>query len=313
MNKIIKVEQPATAPMHITWIINNICTNACSYCPSSLHNGKNHHYDWENARRFFQQLFERYPKVHCSIAGGEPSVSPFLPELVKTFHANNSTVGLTSNAAKTVEYWKNIAPYLNYVCFSWHPEFVDDKFLEKALAVAKYTPVTVRVMMHPLHWQKCVDAYIVLSKVPTIEVENVRVLNWGGDSDKNASVYSEEQLQWFVDNPRIDKVDYRPYKHKPKLEIGAKFHLDDGTIDSSIHTVDYINKGMTNFNGYKCEIGLKSLFISWDGRIRRGNCSAGGTIGNINDPENIQWPDEPIVCGLNICHCTTDVEINKWI
>jgi len=313
MNKIIRVKQPDTAPMHITWVINNICTNACSYCPSDLHKGKNHHYDWENARRFFQELFKRYPKVHCSIAGGEPSVSPFLPELVKTFHEHNSTVGLTSNAAKTVSYWENIAPYLTYVCFSWHPEFVDDKFLEKALAVAKHTPVTIRVMMHPSHWNRCVNAYETFAKIPTVELEAVRILNWGGDSNPTASTYTDEQLEWFDKHPRIDKVDRKPYSNKPNLEIGADFYLNDGTIDKSMHTVDYINKGMTNFKGYQCEVGLKSLFISWDGQIRRGNCSAGGDIGSINDPDNIVWPDTPITCDLNICHCTTDVEINKWI
>ena len=313
MNKIIRVKQAIDSPFHITWIINNICPNACSYCPSSLHTGQNHHYDWENARRFFQILFEKYPRVHCSIAGGEPSVSPFLPELVKIFYDNNSTVGMTSNAAKTVAYWKDIAPYLTYVCFSWHPEFVDDKFLEKAQAVAEHTPVTIRVMMHPAHWDKCVEAYYKFVDTPGVEVENVRVLNWGSDTDQSASSYTPEQLAWFDNNPRQDKMNTSEvYSKKLNPGIGADFQLDTGEFERK-HTVDYINRGMTNFKGYKCEIGLKSLFISWDGKIRRGNCSEGGHIGNIDDPDNIQWPEEPVTCSLNICHCTTDVEINKWI
>ena len=60
MKRIIQVIQPDTAPLHLTWIINNICTNACSYCPENLHNGSNHNYDWENARKFFKLLFEKY-------------------------------------------------------------------------------------------------------------------------------------------------------------------------------------------------------------------------------------------------------------
>ena len=28
----------------LTWIINNICTQHCDYCPSYLNSGKNHHY-----------------------------------------------------------------------------------------------------------------------------------------------------------------------------------------------------------------------------------------------------------------------------
>jgi len=311
--KIIRVKQADDAPFHLTWIINNICTNACSYCPTSLHTGKNHNYDWGNARRFFQTLFEKYPKVHCSIAGGEPSLSPFLPELVKIFYDHNSTVGMTSNAAKTVGYWKEIAPYLTYIGFSWHPEFVDDKFLEKALTVAEHTPVTVRVMMHPAHWDKCVKAYYKFVDTPGFEVENVRVLDWGSDTDRSASKYTPEQLEWFDNNSRKTKmITHQVYNHKPKLGNDVDFQMNNGEFERN-HTIDYINKGMTNFYGYQCEIGLKSLFIGWDGKIRRGNCSTGGVIGNINDPNNIMWPDKPIICDLNICHCTTDVKINKWI
>jgi hypothetical protein len=168
-------------------------------------------------------------------------------------------------------------------------------------------------MMHPAHWDKCVEAYYKFVDTPGVEVENVRVLNWGSDTDQSASSYTPEQLAWFDNNPRQDKMNTsQVYSKKLNPGIGADFQLDTGEFERK-HTVDYINRGMTNFKGYKCEIGLKSLFISWDGRIRRGNCSEGGHIGSIDDPDNIQWPDEPVTCSLNICHCTTDVEINKWI
>jgi len=76
---------------------------------------------------------------------------------------------------------------------------------------------------------------------------------------------------------------------------------------------DYVNQGMTNFNGYTCEIGLRSLCVKWDGSLYLGNCLVGGMIGNINDPENINWPTESIKCNLNLCDCSSDVNINKWI
>jgi organic radical activating enzyme len=309
MKKIIKIEQQDNAPMFLTWVINNICTNACSYCPSVLHDGKNHHYNWEKAREFFKILFQRYPNIHCSVSGGEPSVSPFLPEIAKIFHEANHTLGLTSNAAKPVDYWDNISPYLNYICFSYHPEFPDKKFVEKVSTAGNHTFVTARVMMYPSMWDHCVEMYNQLKELSHIFVEPVRILDWGG-LDKFAFKYTDEQLQFFIDNARIPRI-LGHLTHVKSPIITPTFYLDDGTIDSKPNTVDYINAGMTNFSGYSCEIGLKALFINYNGDVFLGNCLINGAIGNINSPENIRWPDAPVICNKDLCHCTSDVNINK--
>jgi organic radical activating enzyme len=178
MKKIIRIRQPDDAPMHLTWMINNICQNSCSYCPSDLHDGKNHYYEWDEAKRFFEMLFERYPKIHCSVSGGEPSMSPFFKDICKTFHKAGHTIGLTSNAAKSPEYWSELAEYLNYVCFSWHPEFPDPKFAEKAIAAGSKKPTVVRIMMHPGHWDKCVEAYINFCKIEEVITEPVKIIDY---------------------------------------------------------------------------------------------------------------------------------------
>jgi organic radical activating enzyme len=86
--RLIKVKQQ-TNTMLLTWIINNICNNHCAYCPPILHTGKNHHYEWEKAKEFLYRLFSHYPRIHCSISGGEPTLSPFFKELVEIFYENN--------------------------------------------------------------------------------------------------------------------------------------------------------------------------------------------------------------------------------
>jgi hypothetical protein len=81
----------------------------------------------------------------------------------------------------------------------------------------------------------------------------------------------------------------------------------------NVNPVQFINAGMTNFNGYVCEIGLKSLFVHYNGKIALGNCSVGGYIGEIENFEDIKWPTKPVICTKNVCHCSTDVNISKWI
>jgi organic radical activating enzyme len=307
--KIIRVEQVDNSLMHLTWVINNICTNTCSYCPELLHNGTNHNYEWANAKKFFEILFQRYPKIHCSVSGGEPSVSPFFKEIVKTFYDHGHHIAATSNAAKPVSYWEEISNYLSYICFSYHPEFPDKDFIQKVAAAGENTFVTVRVMMYPGMWDQCLDIYNQLIDVPHIFVEPVRIVDWGG-KDRISFNYTSEQLQFFIDNARIPKTLLH-LKSKSTAELGAKFYFDDGTITDTSNPVDYVNSGMTNFNGYVCEAGLKELYISYSGDIYLANCMIGDPIGNINDPENIRWPTQPIVCNRNLCHCTTDIIINK--
>lgn len=314
MKKIIRVSQIDRSPLQFTWIMNNICTNACSYCPVDLHSGTNHNYEWENAKRFFNMLFERYSKIHCVISGGEPSLSPFFREIVEIFYKKGHTIGLTSNAAKPASFWAEVAPFFNYICFSWHPENPDPNFEEKILAASEHTLVSIRIMAHPDYWHQCVNMYYDLfKKHPHLSVESVRILPWNNDVEYIANMYTPEQIRWFETNPTQFRETTNSKFFKKLVMINPTYHFDDGTIASNVeNAVDFINSGMTNFYGYKCMIGLKELFVNWRGQIALGNCDTENFIGHINEPEKIIWPTEPIICNKTLCHCTTSVNVPKW-
>lgn len=307
MKKIIEIRQHDNDLMHLTWTINNICTNKCSYCPENLHNGVNHNYEWSNAKKFFQELFQRYPKLHCSITGGEPSVSPFLEEMTDIFVDAGHTIGLTSNAAKSITYWKNLSKKLNYICFSYHAEFPDPRFIIKVSEAAKYTQVTVRVLMHPQHWDHCLQVYKNLNAFNYFLTEPVKIMDWGRSQHH---VYNSEQLTWFANYKTVRKNLNHLHNHRyPKICSDVIF--DDNSIDTSPNIIDYINSNQTNFNGYECQAGLKLLYVDFLGDVYLANCGINGIIGNINDPINIQWPKDAVICNKNICHCATDVNANK--
>jgi organic radical activating enzyme len=309
--KIEEVKQVNEDLTHVTWIVNNICPNTCVYCPPEIHNGSNHNYDWDNARRFLDLLFERYPTMHFSIGGGEPSMSPFFPELVKKIHEAGHTITVTSNAYKSSEYWREIGPYIKQISFSYHPEFSTEQYFNNVLATADVTFVTARVMMLSSHWTKCIQAYARLLQHDSYVIEIVRVYDWG--TRNGSDQYTEEQINWMD----TVKPRFMPYNHqhsqKPQSNnsIAAEYYFDDGTIGHSRDQIYYTNRGQTNFKGYECDLGLRSLWIGPLGQIKRGNCMAGGIIGSINEPESIQWPTKSIICPYNICGCSSDVNINK--
>jgi organic radical activating enzyme len=295
----------------LTWVINNICSNKCSYCVPDLNSGTNHYYEWENTKIFLDELFKKHKKIHCSIAGGEPTMSPFFPDLCKIFYDNGHTLGVTTNGVRTERYYSEISPYLNYICFSYHPEYDDNNdLLSKAIVCVPNTKVTIRVMMHAKYWDRSIEFFNRCKENKNISIEAVKVLPWGQVDLSNID-YTEEQLNWFNSDATRNLESTIFLDNKEFANIGSNFYLENGTIDKNANAVDYINGGLTDFYNWKCDIGLEHFFIWADGTIRRGNCHVGGNIGNINDPHNIKWPIEPIVCNQHLCHCATDVLMSK--
>jgi organic radical activating enzyme len=307
--KLIKVKENHNT-MHLTWIINDICQNSCSYCPPSLHNGSNHNYEWKNAEKFILELFKKYGAIHLSIAGGEPTASPFLPKIIDMFYQRNDTISITTNGNRSIRYWKKLSPKVTSIVFSYHPEFVDPDFLEKVIVCSENTNVSVKVMMYNKFWDHCIEKIEEFSQDTRFSTVPTRIINWLGDKmPLNQDYYTKEQISWFNEWVPIQRKN----TINKRLSLGSTHYFSDGSSEKSTRSVYLINKGMTNFKGYTCNIGLSSLFISAQGLIKRGNCLEGGFIGNINSPEDIQWPMDSVICSQLICSCSSDVDIAKEI
>jgi MoaA/NifB/PqqE/SkfB family radical SAM enzyme len=303
----------------LTWVINNICTNHCSYCPSNLHSGTNHHYDWDHARKFIEQCFEKYGSIQCNLSGGEPTVSPFFKELVNLIYDNGGVTNLTTNLVRKKEWWEDIADKLCTISVSYHPEFMktakeEDELIDKILFLEKHTRVSVRVMMHPDYWDQCINFYKKLEKLNTgFCMEIVRILPNFGIGDPFCTIsYTEEQNDILNNTPPISKWSELPASFRHNKTHSVIVNHDGTTQDLDFQITSTLeNNKLTNFQDWECDIGLESLFVHYDGRVQRGNCGQGGFIGNIM--ENVSWPTESIVCNKNVCHCIADVLISKRI
>tara|TARA_Y100000389_G_C17456052_1_gene518227 strand:- start:218 stop:1159 length:942 start_codon:yes stop_codon:yes gene_type:complete len=303
---IVKVRRVIPNIMVVTWVINNICDRSCAYCPSSLHNGSNHNYDWNLAREFWNILIAKYNGLHVSIAGGEPSLSPHLVEAVDMIYDSGNTVGITTNLTRTERYFKKISPKLSYVSASYHPSSPDEKFLDKIQTVSELTPTTARVMMDANHWDHSVDIFEKLKSVSKLRVDPVRILDWEGGY--NPHLYSPEQEKWLKDvkvyEPKEGHKEHRSEKNKV-----VYYNSNNQVVNTSAN--DLVLLGKTNYKGWQCSLGLESLFIKENGSIRKANCSQGPYIGHLNTPQDIEWPTSPEICDQSICHCVTDIMMTK--
>jgi MoaA/NifB/PqqE/SkfB family radical SAM enzyme len=312
VKKLIKIQQTENV-MSLTWVINNICNNSCAYCPPILNNGKNHHYDWVKAKEFVARLFDHYPKVHCSISGGEPTMSPFFKELVDIFYSSGNTVGITTNGVRTVRYWEEVAPKLSYICFSYHPSHEDPDFLEKVKASAKQTFATVRVMMDSKYWDKAYEMYQRCCEIPEIAVEAVRILPEIAGATNIGETYTPEQESILMTIPRKEMIA-NPLEVNPGhrlSSIRSDFYFDDGSVEYGSTPNKHINEGDNKFAGWYCAAGLESLCISWSGDVKIANCLQGGTKFHINDHADYQLPTKGVICTQKLCFCGTDFMLSK--
>lgn len=310
--KIIQIKQN-THSLQLTWVINNICTNHCDYCPPILNKGTNHGYDWNNAKSFINRLLKRYPKIHCAISGGEPTLSPFLPEMIEMFQQAGHTVGLTSNGARSIRYIEEISKYLSYISFSYHPQYDDKSLLEKAIAASNNCLITIRIMMDSRYWDLAVSRYNEFIQHPEISVETVRILPEMAHKHVGDD-YNQDQIQWLECNPGgySTKGLYNQNNKlwKPAIN-GATFYWDDGSVDQWGDANKLVSRGLTDFRGWACNIGLESLFVDFTGNVSKGNCRQGGKIFHIDSHEQYELPTRGEICEQHLCHCATDVYITK--
>lgn len=316
--KIIEIKNKSNCLL-LTWVINNICTNHCTYCPANLHTGSNHHYDWSIVEPFIRECFSRFGRIQCNLSGGEPTVSPFFKDLVNLIYELGGTTNVTTNLVRKKEYWIDIAEKICSVSASYHPEFMETEekeqdMIDKILFLSEKTRVTIRVMMLPNLWDQCYRFYKKLEKVnDSFSMEMVRILsNFGIGNNFCVINYSDEQEEVLKNSKPLIKFKPLPFNFRHNFSI-SNIKYDNGIeeilnfeIASSLS-----NNNNTNFQGWNCSIGLESLFVHYDGSVQRGNCGQGGVIGNINS--KIEWPNETIICNKNICHCLADVLISKKI
>lgn len=297
----IKMEKPN---FNLSWIINNICTNHCPYCPDVLHKGKNNYYTWEQAERFADEMIRLHPKIKVTFSGGEPTVNPWLKKLVNKFLSAGHWVGLSTNGVRAGHYWDDCRP--TYLRISYHPHHHDDGFVQRAVdSWARIPDTIVRVMMPADRWDQSMAVYEELLETG-IGVEIVRIQDWKAITYK----YNKLQEDFF------NKIT--PKQSNTVGELGTPGFKSEAYTDKLLKTklpphwpVHFANTQYNRFRGWECDIGIEELFLQYDGKIRKGNCEQDGWFASIQDPSTWQWPDRPTVCQQTECQCVTDIRISK--
>ena len=309
--------------LHVIWSLHNHCNYDCPYCPDANSDGSQKWITLDVARAFIDNLYRHYrmdlgyEKIQISFTGGEPTLWKPFRELCNYIHERGISLGMTTNATPAPSYWEPIAHLFEWICFSYHPQFVKD---ERFFANLRYfhdradAPLpAVRFMMRAResYWQQCLDLAAKMRR----ELDNYayEFVEIQPDFGKNIELedYSEAQKE-FLAQARFTEV-----KERPELVRRAEHFLDhmvrydDGTQER-LRPNDLVNRKQTNFRGWDCHVGLECIYIDFPGSIYRGGCREGGRIGRMQEPDRIRFPSAPLRCRMPACTCPTNVMISKF-
>jgi Radical SAM superfamily/4Fe-4S single cluster domain len=325
--KLIKITSTQHSNiLNVRWSPNNVCNFHCQYCFSGSNEGsftspRDLGLIVKNFRHFFDQYNQKLDKnkFHLVIAGGEPTLWKDLGKFIKEIKQNHDVyISVISNGSRTLRWWKKYGPFIDNPVLSFHTLNADiDHHIQVADTMFEFgKKTTVLVPMDPTCWDKCVNAIEHMKQTSRYSwfIQAKEVINFGKYTEDQKRYLSQEMKRipsaaWILKN--LNLVFNGSIKW---IESLAKF---DNNLILPATTQTYVNKEWNYFKGWKCDIGLESVYISWDGRII-GSC--GQTIYGVDHSFNILDQDfvncfnpefNASICSIKKCTCRPETHITK--
>lgn len=281
----------------IEWNLGKRCNLDCTYCPAEIHDNFSPHTRLDKLMHTVDKLAQ-LKNARISFTGGEPTVHPAFEKLLDYARSKIQWLSVTTNGTRTVEFYERIP--VNYIVFSLHFE---DPHWERRLRTIIDFASGAETLSHPKDFHIALMAhhdYIkelkeAASRLTGFNIPfTIRRIRWTEKHDWFDDLkYNQKDLDWIL---RCNATA------KPNTLVD-EFEL--------VHANDLIKEHKNKFKDWKCNAGLESLMINWDGEVHRATCRVGGSLGNIYD-SSFEMPEESIICTREWCTCAADVNITKW-
>lgn len=313
--KVISIENSNSETLDVEFVLGNVCNYKCHYCFPGCHEGTHRWPDHQQIIENIKMLFSFYKthgkkNIDLKIIGGEPTLWPHLETFINEIKKDiNIFVRISTNASRTLSYWKDKADLFDEITISVHNEFAD---LDHIIAVAdhiyqrKRSNLYVFVLMDPANWDRSIQCINYLE-------DNSR--DWFLAAQpvlfNNETKYNQEQFEYMQgktkrqgSNPIIDKTQ------------SVKMILENGSIEPYDYKKIVLNNA-NRFYGFNCNLGLDRIYINIDGEVK-GACGEilfGKTL-NVKDQDfknklhQIDKPS-PVICGQQLCGCAAEIKLTK--
>ena len=287
--------------IHVEWNIGKRCNLDCGYCPAEIHDNFSPHTDLDKMVNTIYELEKIGKAIRLSLTGGEPTVHPKINDILECARSRLQWLSVTTNGLRSAEWY--IKQPVNQWVFSLH--FDNEHSQRAAENIVRYSQLLdmegmatlyqVNLMAHHEHMDEVRAAATLLEghNIPYV----CRRIRWTEADDR----------EWF-DDMRYKEADLKWILSKTAT-VKANCVIDGNDM---IHANDVIKHKLNQFEGWKCNAGLESLMINWDGEVHRATCRVGGSLGNIYNG-TFESPTAPITCTRTWCTCAADIPLTKYL
>lgn len=309
--KIYKDETVGPSYFVVDWMLHDRCTYDCSYCPPMNKWGSDSWLNLSTITEFCENLEKHVQrvnptsKIHCLFTGGEPTVWKDFSKLVDILSARGWLLSVNSNGSRSARWWEENAKKFCGITLSYHTEGVeDDDFMAKVKICEQYTKTSINIMLNPngVWFQKAIRFSKRLHDETNLAgIVHHQIQYNFGQQEINVIAYDDIQLAKI---PTL--VNRSPAAKMDIVHDNYVAKFDDNTV-KRCNGIEIINNKQANFWGWRCNVGLDSVFIDAAGNLSRGTCRVNGTFGNILKPDDIHWPVTSAKCPYTWCGCITDI------
>lgn len=308
--------------LHICWSLHNACNYKCSYCPSYNRDASQKWLQKEHVFKFIDAVCEYYVKqlrlkrIQISFTGGEPNLWESFKDICRYIVNKGMTIGITSNGSLMTDYWKDFAHLFDWICLSYHPEFVNDRNFYNLVNYMHDKPdiaiPAIRFMMlsEKKYWDKCIAFADSIKSTMS---------NWSIEFVKIQDDFGKEITPVYYDKAQVDFLRLNGYEEqhgrldliRPTAYFWDLYVIYNTGQKEKLRTNDLINRDLATFNNWRCNIGLELLCIDYYGNITPSGCLQDRAIGRISQDDAFVFPDTPVICKKQRCNCGTEIMVSK--
>ena len=295
-------ERPKTK---VQWLLGNQCNYRCSYCSDIFRRGDKPFPSEELIAEVCKDIVYHFDDLGRDVVfefiGGEPTQGGDVREIGKRLHNHTTDIILKTNGSADIQWWRDAKKYLSHVIISVHKEFVDlnhiDEVVKFLLEDDKSHPINVEILVptthNDPHWKWAISTLNHYRN--KFNIGNLQLL-YSDFGHGSTQYFPYTEAQWR----QYSELHGTPIP-RSLLNEAEKQQVQQQIIeDPRPAMVDLKVRDPLNFEGAKCYSGIDTLVIDYNGRVWRSWCGYTDPIGSIYELP-IQFPTEPIICGLSRC------------
>jgi organic radical activating enzyme len=317
MTEISKVFFDYKDVLDVELMLGNVCNFKCHYCFPGSNEGD---IKWpkDKYNLFLKNtlsLFDFYKKnfnkkrFYIKPLGGEPTLWPLLSDYLENIRSRYEVfIRMSTNASRSLRYWKDNHKHFDEIIISVHNEFSDpDHIIDVAnfLYETKSCNLYVNVLMDPANWDKSLYLFKYLQANSEHFHLGTEVVVFNG-----VSVYDDRQKEELRNLEK--RQSSQPFNFENEFDPPVFYDKNLNSIDISISEIFIQN--LNKWNGYKCNVGIDRIYMDKTGKV-------GGACGQqfFSEPLNLFEENldlrlqefTPVICRQTICPCASEIILTK--